>query len=206
MLLYVYYYAYVTSKNNVSITNTFFVLTLSLTIQQIAQQKALSIGFVPNQGVENLLAARAKQSDKDILEIETVDDSLGLFEKLTFTEQALLLENTLDDADNMIVLLEALVSNWLKGEYQEMYNISVTPEPDASEQEKAILVKYNKLLLDDRNFKMADRLEAYLADPQVTFAVVGALHLGGENGLIQLMQNRGYQLARLNVGGGLLNP
>lgn len=51
----------------------------------------------------------------------------------------------------------------------------------------------NELVLDKRNAPMADRIDQ-LAKGSKLFVAVGALHLPGEQGLIALLQRKGYQL------------
>jgi uncharacterized protein YbaP (TraB family) len=44
---------------------------------------------------------------------------------------------------------------------------------------------------------MAEKIEEFLADDEIYFVVVGAGHLVGENGLINLLKNQGYETEQL---------
>jgi uncharacterized protein YbaP (TraB family) len=48
-------------------------------------------------------------------------------------------------------------------------------------------------LIRDRNRLMAERMQPYLEQGRA-FVAVGALHLPGADGLLQLLQQRGYAL------------
>ena len=42
-------------------------------------------------------------------------------------------------------------------------------------------------LIDNRNARMAKKIAEYLQSKQTTLVVVGALHMGGERGILNLM-------------------
>ena len=52
-------------------------------------------------------------------------------------------------------------------------------------------------MITDRNRSMADRVDAMLRGGCNCFVVVGAGHLGGEQGMIELLQLRGYRAEQL---------
>jgi uncharacterized protein YbaP (TraB family) len=51
--------------------------------------------------------------------------------------------------------------------------------------------RFNRDLLAERNHRMVRRLQELL-DQGNTFIAVGALHLPGEEGMLRLLQQRGY--------------
>ena len=53
-----------------------------------------------------------------------------------------------------------------------------------------------KVMLDDRNKKWFEQLPSMMKEQQ-TFVAVGALHLSGKNGLINLFRNAGYTVTPL---------
>ena len=52
-------------------------------------------------------------------------------------------------------------------------------------------------MLDERNITMAEMIEEFLADDETYFVVVGAGHLVGDNGLINILDERGYVTEQL---------
>ncbi|MCH2083727.1 MAG: TraB/GumN family protein [Saprospiraceae bacterium] len=57
---------------------------------------------------------------------------------------------------------------------------------------------YEYQLLNARNFKMADNFES-LFRKQSIFCAVGAAHLAGDDGLINLLKQRGYRVRKVNA-------
>lgn len=51
---------------------------------------------------------------------------------------------------------------------------------------------YSYAMLDARNLLWMDRMPMYMKEYGPTMFVVGAAHLGGKNGLINLLKQKGY--------------
>ena len=58
--------------------------------------------------------------------------------------------------------------------------------------------KLYKTLFTDRNNKWLDKIETYLQTPQKEFVLVGVGHMVGEDGLIEQLKRRGYEVKKLN--------
>ena len=56
--------------------------------------------------------------------------------------------------------------------------------------------EFERALIIDRNHRMADRMVP-LMEAQSTFVGVGALHLPGEEGVINLLRKKGYSVQAL---------
>lgn len=56
--------------------------------------------------------------------------------------------------------------------------------------------EFQQRLVVDRNHRMAERMQPYLQQGKV-FIAVGALHLPGEEGLLNLLEQQGYAVRRL---------
>ncbi|MEX0883326.1 MAG: TraB/GumN family protein, partial [Cyclobacteriaceae bacterium] len=57
--------------------------------------------------------------------------------------------------------------------------------------------EYQDILLDERNKNWMAPMQSMMRDGSMFFAV-GAGHLGGETGLINLLKQKGYTLQRLD--------
>ena len=64
--------------------------------------------------------------------------------------------------------------------------------------QKATTEKEEKAILTDRNLNMAARIDSFLS-MHSTFIAVGAAHLPGKLGLIQLLQEKGYKVERVSA-------
>jgi uncharacterized protein YbaP (TraB family) len=97
--------------------------------------------------------------------------------------------------------LDKMLKAWVNGTLADYFD----------EEEQATLAKYtpeeldyfeqyNKVMMDDRNHIMADKVIEYLNTDQVHFYVVGAAHYPGETGILQLLKDRGYEVREITPG------
>ena len=55
---------------------------------------------------------------------------------------------------------------------------------------------YKKMLLD-RNINWISKIDSYLDSEEVEFVMVGALHLPGPEGVLEMLREQGYELSQL---------
>jgi len=150
------------------------------------------LGLDPELGVEEQLKRRALADRKPIDGLETVEFQLGLFDALSPTEQAELLDMTLEDTEGGAREIDRLTRAWRMG--------------DEALLAKLLLSEYRRFptlfepLVNGRNRDWVPQVEALLARPDDTLVVVGALHLVGEQGLIALLRRRGIELEPVTAG------
>ena len=82
---------------------------------------------------------------------------------------------------------EKLFKVWEEGDVAEMEEFVFASVKDDPEMEL-----FNEKLLDERNFSMVEKIEGFLLDDETYFVVVGTDHLVGENGIINLLLEKGY--------------
>jgi uncharacterized protein YbaP (TraB family) len=103
-----------------------------------------------------------------------------------------MLLHTLNELSKGAEAFNALADAWKKGDV-EAVDILVRQGFDAGPTGTSLYKK----LLTDRNEAMAERLAEFGKDGRVYFVVLGAGHLGGEKGVIKLLEAKGYKLSQL---------
>lgn len=141
------------------------------------------------------LEQMAKQCHVPVQGIETIDEQLAPFIGLTREDQMDLLRHSLREARLHPQLVADLTTAWLKGDLQ-----ALTRAQDAAdiEENNPRLQALDKALLDDRNHRMFYRTMGNITLGNV-FIAVGALHLGGANGLIAHLRQAGWSVRPLPV-------
>ncbi len=153
----------------------------ALTVEQLELAKA---GFDVDSGADMQLARRAQADHKPIIGLETAKDQLSLFARLTDAQQREFMQYTLQDADDAPREVESMVGAWRDG--------------DTGALEKALHEGFDQFpalyraLTTDRNRKWLAEIQPLLRDNQDYLIVVGALHLVGRDGVIELLRRRGY--------------
>jgi uncharacterized protein len=152
----------------------------------MAAIKLQQLGFDPSLGVDRHLAERAKQTDKPTAGLETAEFQLDLFDRFSAKEQELLLRQSMDEMDHVERNVTAIVQAWRSG--------------DVGAVERHLLVgmrdypEIHRKVIDDRNQRWLPQIESLLSRGENALIVVGAAHLVGKNGIIELLKNRGYRV------------
>jgi uncharacterized protein len=152
-------------------------------------------GYLPQYGVDIHVLTRAREEKKRIVELEGAKAQTALMDSLTEKESVQALEGTLSAIESGITRdqITGLVNAWQSGdanlvlEVVRAYNDSV---PGAREMEEKFIWS--------RHDAMADKIEAWLLEGRErVFVAVGALHLAGPRGLVEMMRKRGYTVKQL---------
>lgn len=139
-------------------------------------------------GLDNYFLRRAKESNKPVLEFETIDFQLHLHSRLAEEVQDRLLQTTLLNYKDSMANMNELFDTWRAGEPEKMEEII-----NRVVREHADLAPYNKALFDQRNIGMANKLDEMIkANNNPIFVAVGSAHMLGETGLVEALRKRGF--------------
>lgn len=151
----------------------------------------MRLGYDPQYGVDYHFLAKA-QGKKEILELESLDEQLSLLSDYSDKEQEQFLLYTLNSLSSMGRQVEDMVRAWTTGDAQSLESIIAdAAPPDAS------LAPVLEKLFDERNLKMTSKIEGYLKSKGTYFVIVGAGHLVGKRGIIELIKSKGYVVEQL---------
>ncbi len=166
----------------------------------------LSFGFLEEQlkggePLDSKLQKRAAKEGKRIWHLESLNQSLGGFDTLTEKEQIILLRDALNfqriEKQHKFTTLQILKNLYLKGD-PDLIIPSLERFNHLEGVNLKVSEKFMKLLLNDRNNHMADKILKTLSEQpdQSHFVIAGTLHYLGENSVIHLLRNKGYIVTR----------
>ena len=161
---------------------------LALTLESLGLVK---LGFDPSYGIDLHFLSEAS-GKKKIKELESIDFQINLLSGFSDSEQEAFLLSTLKDLKSYEKEVDRLLDAWVSGDAGGMESIlqrSVI-------EDKGMASVYDKLLYG-RNRNMASKIEGYLKTGETHFVVMGAAHLLGERGIINLLKRKGYQIDQL---------
>ncbi len=150
-----------------------------------------SIEFRSDLGIESYFYTRAKDAGKPTGGLETMKDQLDVFDKLSFKEQELLLLEVLtikNDKKHQKEFLK-LVKDWHQGNLEGLEQMVQSMKKHKN---------FYKAILVDRNKKWVPQIERFLTEDKNVLVIVGAAHLAGEDGLLVLLKDKGYELERVS--------
>jgi len=161
---------------------------VGLTISMLEFKK---LGFKEELGIDKhfLDAARDK---KKILELESAQFQIDLLSGFSDDQQEKFLKYSLAEVGRMKEQITEMVATWSKGDVETFHKVSLKGNEKFPGIEEVM-----KKLIDDRNVKMAEKVEGYLASGETTFVVAGALHMSGEKGIVNLLKAKGYTVEQI---------
>ncbi len=154
-----------------------------------------SLGYKIENGMDKYFLDKAKLDNKSILQLETAEYQMALMSSIPDEISIIMTQYDIDNPETD-TYLEGLFNAWLDGDTETME--TVVFEALAEEPEMA---PYYEIMYDQRNINMLQKIEGFLAGDGVYFIVIGAGHLVGEKGLINLLQNKEYTVEQLYNSG-----
>jgi hypothetical protein len=165
---------------------TFLVMTLTVSEMN-------KIGADPQKGIDNFFKEKALQDGKALGSLETVDQQLSLLTSMDASLGSDQILESIGELKQMEVMLGELLAVWKKGDEAKMEELYI--------KDLKLYPKLYQTLIVDRNNKWARNIEEYLNGSGNTMVVVGAAHLVGADGLVNLLRKRGYKVVKLQEGG-----
>ncbi|MGA2564738.1 MAG: TraB/GumN family protein [Steroidobacteraceae bacterium] len=151
----------------------------------LEQLELARLGFETGSGVDEQFAARAQSDHKPIIALETIEQQLGIFAHLSLDEQRRFMLYTLEDADDTSNATDAVISAWRNGDTKSLEQLL--------SESYAQYPELFRMLTTDRNRAWLPVITGLLHEDQDYLVIVGALHLVGKDGIIQLLAQQGYQ-------------
>ena len=155
---------------------------------QLLQYIKLTPGFNPAALVDVYFQTEAMKAGKPVIGFETMDMQIAVLYKGTSLErQKELLMCMIDNQEYTIQQMRGIADAYFAQDMERLVEVadeSVGNNCDSTPEEKDALIY-------DRNADWVGKFPA-IAGEKATLFVVGALHLPGERGLLQLLRNSGY--------------
>ena len=147
------------------------------------------LGFSAQHGVDWHFYQRARELNKGIIGLETLNEQLALFESMVDGDQDAFVRQSLEDFATIEDELNDIIASWGKGDLVGL--------------EKALLdnlrnyPNVHRILIRERNVRWMKTLDEILQSGTTSMIIVGAGHLPGKDGLVTLLRARGYTVEQL---------
>jgi uncharacterized protein YbaP (TraB family) len=148
-----------------------------------------SMGFTP-QGVDAFFHTQAVADGKAEGQLETVQEQIGFIAAMGEGNESEFILLSLKDLAETGNVIDGMIGAWRSGDAQGLSELFVE---DMKVEAPAL---YDTLLLQ-RNLKWIPQIDRMLQDADTEFVLVGAAHIVGENGLLDLLSQEGYEINQL---------
>jgi uncharacterized protein YbaP (TraB family) len=163
----------------------FVSLLVALTEMQAA-------GLATDHGLDKHFAERTVAAGKPARGLETIDQQIALFEGMSQEQQVQSLESTLADIGDMKGVIDEMHRLWRAGDADGLFAAT------GAQMQAEFPALYDRMNTH-RNRAWLPELQQMLeeSDGDDTLVIVGAMHLLGEDGVVEGMRAAGYDVERL---------
>lgn len=134
----------------------------------------------------------AYQMKKSVAPLESMSEQLNLFDRMPTSMQIEYLDQTINGYADLDAEIERLSNHYLKGRLGWIF---CDLEDSLTSVSPALAYFMTDQLIINRNKTMTNRMLPLL-QKRTAFVAIGALHLPGKEGVLSLLQSRGYKVER----------
>jgi len=143
--------------------------------------------------LDEWLQDQAKAEDKSLVGLETPEEQFKLFDDLPEETQVDIVASLVRDQGETEARYGKSIELYLGRDLDSLHRLLVE-EPGQKDPE--LSAEFQERFVFQRNATMADRLASHLARGNA-FVAIGALHLPGEKGILQILSDAGYRVSRV---------
>ena len=136
--------------------------------------------------MEEMLATKKK---KTTIGLETIESQLALFDSLPVNSQINLIMTELADVSNVLTNFNLTQENYLMQDVDKIHEELMKDIQDPY---------FNFKFIDERNANWIEKIKKLTANQSILFAV-GAGHLGGEKGVLKLLEKEGFTITPIQL-------
>jgi len=149
-------------------------------------------------GIDVHFIEQAKEKEMEIVELESSMYQLELLTSFPEESQIAYLQYSLDNFENVETLITNILQAWMTGD-SELMNAELKKKMlEFANNIPGVKEYYNKMF-PERDIKIVEELDNILKskEKKTYFIVVGSGHLIGDDGLLQLLKDKGYKTKQL---------
>lgn len=162
---------------------------------------ATNAGLSPELSADDALKSRARREQKNVIYLETIEDQIRVSADQPLSIQLSLLTETLEGFNNLGDDLINIAKAWAVGGTDYLTREMVVPMKSKSP------IFYDALITQ-RNQKWSAQFVKFMEGSGTGFAAVGTAHLLGEDSVIEMLREQGYEVSRYYAfqGEDVINP
>lgn len=187
------------SKEDFKIVDTFLTKNLGFSAKMLNTLKPFMVSAMlypkmiscEMQSVESELMKIAKKQKEETIGLETVTEQLNVFDAIPYQDQMNeLVKTAKSDLDKDRNELNKMLELYKTEDIEALYAFT-------QQSENVLTSQFDDELLNSRNQNWIARMHK-IAQNKATFFGVGAAHLGGEKGVINLLRKQGFTVEAIH--------
>jgi uncharacterized protein YbaP (TraB family) len=167
-----------------------WLLASLLTVSEFAAQ-----GYEASLAVDAHLSKQAHDAGQKIVELESADSQMALFDQMSAAEQLVFLQEAIEGIEDKEQAYQAreIADAWRHADVKALEALALKAEQDQTFSGRFV----QKVLLDGRNPTLADGMVKLMARENNSVAAIGVLHLIGKTSVPELLRKRGLTVERI---------
>lgn len=137
------------------------------------------------------IMAMAKQNEIPLVGLETIEEQLGFFDAISNEEMANLIMQSIENFEKEKKQTKKMMNIYSQQRVDKLIPLMKKQSPE--------FMEFSDIFLYGRNKAWIPKIEEQIKDKSC-FIAVGAAHLFGEGGLIDLLEKEGYTLTAVSTG------
>lgn len=160
------------------------MVTMVMTVSEL-QRLGLS-----GAGVDEYFSLKAVKDQKPLGQLETAEAQIAFLSEMGSGQEDEMIAYSLRDINELPQLMASMKDAWRRGDMAQLEKIALIPlKKDFPDVYESLLVTRNNAWLP--------QIDAMLKTSDVELILVGALHLVGEDGLLDQLKDKGYEIRKL---------
>ncbi len=132
-----------------------------------------------------------KNQPKEILGLETPEFQIGIFDSIPYKYQFDMLIEMIEQKDEVKEMFDTMIDLYKKQDLEKLLEFIFKSEWNYED--------FNDLLINKRNISWIPVIEGYVSS-KPSFIAVGAGHLPGNSGVLNLLKEKGYKVEAIKQG------
>lgn len=167
-----------------------WLLASLLTVSEFSAQ-----GYDAALAVDSHLSKQAHQRGQKVVELESAESQMALFDQMSAEEQLVFLQEAIAGIEDKEQANQAreIADAWRKADVVALDALALKAEMDDTYSGRFV----QKVLLDSRNPTLADGMVKLMARADNCVAAIGVLHLIGNGSVPELLRKRGLSVERI---------
>jgi len=159
----------------------------SMVMSMLSILQMQKFGFV-QQGVDMYFLEKARRENKPVKFLETVQSQIDALTSMGDGYESDFVRYSMQDMANTEAMLDRLLAEWRRGD-GSFSEITLTGM-------KEQWPKIYKALITDRHDAWMPQIKEFLASGTTYFVIAGLLHMHGQDGLLRLLEDSGYNVVQ----------
>ena len=160
-----------------------------LFVMRLAMAKMQRLGFSSQNGIDTYFYSKAAQSGKQIQGLETLEQQMAVLDTMSKMNQDDLVRQAIRDLDVMEEELDSIIEAWTTGDLKALEDIILKSFKEFPLVYKALITR--------RNMEWAIKIGTFLRQKDNHMVIVGAAHLAGKEGVVELLRKEGFEVEQL---------